>query len=92
MSSINLKLSESVDIDFSSILKKWVEDECLSESKEIVEHYISKDELLSSFDLLRLYQYHLEDKSDKFLSHLSWLKWQLVKEEKMKENGCFSPE
>lgn len=92
MSSLNLKLSENVDIDFGPILKKWVEDECLAESKEIVKHYISKDELLSSFELLSLYQYHLEGKSERFLSHLSLLKWQLVKEEKMKENGCFSPQ
>jgi len=91
MSLLNLKLSEDANIDFEPILKKWVEDECLEESKEIIKNYLIKNEMLSSFELLSLYRYYLENDNEKFLSHLSWLKWQLVKDEKMTENGCFSP-
>ena len=85
-------LSSDVEIDIKPILDEMVDKDCLKEATDIVKNTLSNDDIMEYLDMLSLYVYYLDKDKDKINLYLSNLKVKLVKEGKMIEGGCFSPE
>ena len=92
MSDMKIILSSDVEIDIKPILDEMVDKDCIEEATDIVKNTLSNDDIMEYLDMLSLYVYYLDKDKDKINLYLSNLKVKLVKEGKMIEGGCFSPE
>ena len=87
-----VKISDDITIDFGPFIDEVIGEDCRKEAKEIISNVINSNDLIFTFELLKLYTHYHEKNIDAFDLHLSYLKFKLVKEEKMSEGGCFSPQ
>lgn len=89
MKSTTVKISDNTTIDFGPYIDEIIESECREEAKEIVSKIIDSDDLLLLFETLKLYNHYVEKNTEAFILHLDYLKFKLIKDEKMNEGGCF---